>query len=442
MLGSHGKRTRQEFSQVSRRHKELMASVSWQKSTITCATATKGEGTLERPRAGTGLQGKDVILEYYRRYNAGDVDGVMELMAPDCQYHDMIYLEPFQGHKEIRQYFEKVVSIVPSDLKFTVEDITDGDMRKVGVKWHVEVAGNEFPFSRGASFYELNSEGQIVYGRDLVEPALKPGSSALLGLKVLAPLVRKLGPNANPAKLKDVPINSLLIWAFYTGYMSFIFASSSLPGVPVWQTPPEVINEVLLSSINFFYVNSGLTALGLSFIPDIPVHPVTLGLFNFVNAWSMMLWPLMLADKKGAAVKNRFPLYLGTQFLTNVFFIPYMALREADGGKPNRAYNGCNPAALPSYAPALGVVAAIVGIVTFFWVPLALPQYGGLADRWEFFLEAYNLNRAFFAFVLDAGLYTIFQAVLLRSAPPAYRFTPFFGLAAWLVRQETESERR
>ena len=26
-----------------------------------------------------------------------------------------------------------------------------------------------------------------------------------------------------------------------------------------------------------------------------------------------MLWPLMLADRKGATVKNRFPLYLGTQ---------------------------------------------------------------------------------------------------------------------------------
>ena len=40
--------------------------------------------------------------------------------------------------------------------------------------------GNEFPFSRGASFYEVSSQGQILYGRDLVEPALKPGSSALL----------------------------------------------------------------------------------------------------------------------------------------------------------------------------------------------------------------------------------------------------------------------
>ena len=45
---------------------------------------------------------------------------------------------------------------------------------------HVEVDGHEFPFSRGASFYEVSSRGQILYGRDLVEPALKPGSSALL----------------------------------------------------------------------------------------------------------------------------------------------------------------------------------------------------------------------------------------------------------------------
>jgi hypothetical protein len=32
----------------------------------------------------------------------------------------------------------------------------------------------------GPSFYELDAEGRIVYARDLVEPALKPGSSALL----------------------------------------------------------------------------------------------------------------------------------------------------------------------------------------------------------------------------------------------------------------------
>lgn len=63
-----------------------------------------------------------------------------------------------------------------------------------------------------------------------------------------------------------------------------------------------------------------------------------------------------------------------------------------------------------------------------------------MCDRWEFFKEAFSLNRAFFAFVLDAGLYSIFQAVLLGNAPAAYRFTPFFGLAAWLVVPRVEEE--
>ena len=44
---------------------------------------------------------------------------------------------------------------------------------------HVQLNGFEFPFSRGASFYEVTDAGQILYGRDLVEPAVKPGSSAL-----------------------------------------------------------------------------------------------------------------------------------------------------------------------------------------------------------------------------------------------------------------------
>ena len=35
-------------------------------------------------------------------------------------------------------------------------------------------------------------------------------------------------------------------------------------------------------------------------------------LFNLVNAWSMMFWPAMLADPRGARVKSRTALWLGT----------------------------------------------------------------------------------------------------------------------------------
>ena len=56
------------------------------------------------------MDGKDVVNKYYEYYNASNIDGVMSLMAEDCKYHDMIYSDPFEGHEEIRAYFEKVVS--------------------------------------------------------------------------------------------------------------------------------------------------------------------------------------------------------------------------------------------------------------------------------------------------------------------------------------------
>lgn len=51
--------------------------------------------------------------------------------------------------------------------------------------------------------------------RDIVEPAIKPGNAALQGIGVVAPLVRKLGPNANPAVLNTLPLATGAMFAFY-----------------------------------------------------------------------------------------------------------------------------------------------------------------------------------------------------------------------------------
>lgn len=53
--------------------------------------------------------------------------------------------------------------------------------------------------------------------------------------------------------------------------------------------------------------------LGLNPVPSIAEHPVSEALFNFVNAWSLMLWPAMLADPLGHKVKNKLPIWVGTQ---------------------------------------------------------------------------------------------------------------------------------
>jgi hypothetical protein len=41
--------------------------------------------------------------------------------------------------------------------------------------------------------------------------------------------------------------------------------------------------------------------------------------------------------------------------------------------------------------------------------------------------------QVFWAFFLDCGLFSAWQAVMLAGAKPAYRFLPVVGLGAWLL---------
>lgn len=44
---------------------------------------------------------------------------------------------------------------------------------------HLELNGVEFPYSRGVSFYEVDDDGKITSARDIPEPTIKPGDSAI-----------------------------------------------------------------------------------------------------------------------------------------------------------------------------------------------------------------------------------------------------------------------
>ena len=52
----------------------------------------------------------------------------------------------------------------------------------------------------------------MVKARDVVEGAVKPGTSTLRAIGILAPIIRKLGPRASPAYLPAVGW-----WSFYAG---------------------------------------------------------------------------------------------------------------------------------------------------------------------------------------------------------------------------------
>eukprot|EP00879_Flechtneria_rotunda_P020166 GHRR01021207.1.p1 GENE.GHRR01021207.1~~GHRR01021207.1.p1 ORF type:complete len:250 (+),score=70.72 GHRR01021207.1:159-908(+) len=164
------------------------------------------------------LHGKDVVMQFYDAYNRRDLATIESLLADEVSYHDLVYEEPHEGKKGVLGWLKKVRKYAPDDLKFVIEDITDGDPLKVGVKWHVQCGhGIDFPFSRGCSFITLNEQGKMLTVRDVVEPAFKPGDQTLMLLGGLTPLIRKLGPKANPAYLKQLPIASAAVWALYIG---------------------------------------------------------------------------------------------------------------------------------------------------------------------------------------------------------------------------------
>ncbi|KAJ7949769.1 Nuclear transport factor 2 (NTF2) family protein [Quillaja saponaria] len=83
-------------------------------------------------------------------------------------------------------FFKKFNNSIITDLQFFIDDLSTEDSSTVGVIWHLEWKGKPFPFSKGCSLYWLevvNGKRQIVYGRDSVEPAIKPGETALAAIR-------------------------------------------------------------------------------------------------------------------------------------------------------------------------------------------------------------------------------------------------------------------
>lgn len=135
-----------------------------------------------------------VVRKFYAGINSRDLVSVEQLIAENCVYEDLVFPQPFVGRKAILDFFKKFSDSVGSDLQFVIDDISNEDSSAVGVTWHLEWRGRPFPFSKGCSFYRLevvNGQRKILYGRDSVEPAVKPGETALVAIRGVAWLLQK-----------------------------------------------------------------------------------------------------------------------------------------------------------------------------------------------------------------------------------------------------------
>lgn len=136
----------------------------------------------------------NVVRKFYDGINRRDLASVDDLISLNCIYEDLVFPRPFIGRKAILEFFKQFMDSISTDLQFAIDDISEEDACAVGVTWHLDWKGKPFPFSKGCSFYRLdvvNGQRQIVYGRDCVEPAIKPGETALVIIRGVTWLLQK-----------------------------------------------------------------------------------------------------------------------------------------------------------------------------------------------------------------------------------------------------------
>jgi len=421
------------------------------------------------PRASSGPDARKTVETMYARINARDVDGALECVAEDVRYEDFNFPQPFVGKTAVRRLFEESCEGIPDDLTFVVDEWSSGTGDAVGCTWHVELEGEAFPNARGASFYRVNGEGRLAYARDVVESPVKLGEASFGIIRAVAPAVKaqlrskregaKGKVDASAAKVSvsggagggdEGGANVLGSVAFALGAAAYWYilllspSDAPVPGDPAYAIKPETLNEVIASSTDFFYVLPLLNKYGIDLLGGAPeVNPVSLGLFNFAEAFIFMLYPLYCMDKRGRDLPT-LPMWSVGMFLTNAILLPYMSIRAMNpvrGWAPDESAGGWGGAESLAgrkgwMSKVFGASGLIVGLLSVYWILFEDSSAGGLGDRAAYFNELMHTSRLSIAFMVDIALAAAWQAYFMKSIDKDcgnLAYVPFWGLAIWLM---------
>ncbi|MEM8612631.1 MAG: nuclear transport factor 2 family protein [Cyanobacteria bacterium P01_H01_bin.105] len=375
-------------------------------------------------------QAASKVRAIYTAINHRNVAKAVALIDEQCCYEDLNFSATFMGQAAVEGLFAESCQSVPKDLQFVIDDIA-GDDLAVGVTWHIELNGIAFPNGRGVSFYRFSPTGKLIFARDCVEPPLKPGKAAFAIIRLVTPLVRYWLEKPQHSRWGL----SRLLWIATITYVGLLLLSPPgwLPGEPVWAIQADTIREILNESLNFFFILPLSNLVGFSYLQAPVVNPAAQGFFNLAEAWIFMFLPLMMMDERSQHLPKMMIWGLA-MFLTNVFLMPYMALRLSQPiSKPQSLPNK------GTLARGFGSLGLIVGSLAVIWFCLNQPEFGGLSSRVDYLGQQITHNRVTLAFAVDMILFWIFQIWLMGAMIPinerirSLRFVPFWGLAIWLL---------
>lgn len=96
------------------------------------------------------------IRAYYTSVDAGDVESLLALFAPDARYHRPGY-EPLVGHTALRRFYQGE-RIIAEGTHTLTETVVDGDRAAVHGEFHGLLRTGERVDLRFADFFTLTSE--------------------------------------------------------------------------------------------------------------------------------------------------------------------------------------------------------------------------------------------------------------------------------------------
>ncbi|KAH7550236.1 hypothetical protein JRO89_XS13G0158600 [Xanthoceras sorbifolium] len=98
------------------------------------------------------------IRQFYACINEKNLKQLDNYISDECYIEDCSFPNPFQGKKAVMQFFKRLTRSMGQNVKFSIEQVCEGDEFTAGVNWHLEWKQTRVPFTRGCSFYECSIE--------------------------------------------------------------------------------------------------------------------------------------------------------------------------------------------------------------------------------------------------------------------------------------------
>lgn len=217
------------------------------------------------------------------------------------------------------------------------------------------------------------------------------------------------------------------------------------PGNSALHTEPATIKEAFALSLNFWFV---LPSMLPSIAPA--VDPSLEAMFNILICWALCFWGFVSDEREFEYPSGMLPYLTGALFLTNVFYLPMIALRApraADSLAEAQAAPLTSVQRLAENKALVAVIGIIVPLLAVLWGCEARADafMPGFEARWASLVQLVSTDRLAFSFAADLLVFAIFQGALVpadadrrnvdqsSTSALAARFVPFFGLVSWLL---------